>query len=111
MTGKFEIYVDSGSKYRFRLKASNGEIILASEAYEAKSGCTNGIESVKKNAPNDDRYERKETSDGRSMFNLRAKNNQVIGTSQPYESVAGRENGIESVKANAPTAGVNDLTT
>lgn len=110
MMGKFEIFVDSGRKYRFRLKADNGDIILASEAYEAKSGCSNGIESVKKNAPNDDRYERKDSSEGRPMFNLRAENNQVIGTSQLYESVAARENGIESVKTNASTAGVIDLT-
>ena len=110
MTGKFEIFVDSGNQYRFRLKAGNGEIILASEAYKAKSGCTNGIASVKENAPNDDRYERKETSNGRPMFNLRAKNNQVIGTSEIYETVAAREKGIESVKANAPNAGVKDLT-
>jgi uncharacterized protein YegP (UPF0339 family) len=109
MAGKFEIFVDSSSKFRFRLKAGNGQIILASEAYEAKSGCTNGIASVKENAPNDDRYERKEASDGRPMFNLRAKNNQVIGTSEMYESLAARENGIESVKANAPNAGVHDL--
>jgi uncharacterized protein YegP (UPF0339 family) len=38
-------------KYRFRLKAGNGEIIATSEAYESKAGATNGIESVRKNAP------------------------------------------------------------
>lgn len=48
---KFEIYVDSAGKYRFRLKAANGEIIAVGEAYESKDGCKNGIESVKTNAP------------------------------------------------------------
>ena len=46
---KFEIYLDKKGEYRFRLKARNGEIILASEGYTAKAGCKNGIESVRKN--------------------------------------------------------------
>lgn len=49
-TGKFEVYVDKAGKYRFRLKASNGEIIAVGESYSSKSACINGIESVKKNA-------------------------------------------------------------
>ena len=48
---KFEMYIDKSGEYRFRLKARNGEIIAVSEGYKAKSGCLNGIESVKKNAP------------------------------------------------------------
>ena len=51
---KFEIYLDKAGEYRFRLKARNGEIILASEGYSQKSGCKNGIESVRKNAPEAD---------------------------------------------------------
>lgn len=46
---KFEIYLDKQGEFRFRLKARNGEPILASEGYSAKSGCKNGIESVCKN--------------------------------------------------------------
>ncbi len=48
---KFEVYMDKGGEYRFRLKARNGEIIATGEGYKQKSGCINGIESVKKNAP------------------------------------------------------------
>ncbi|MEW8078361.1 MAG: YegP family protein [Candidatus Thiodiazotropha endolucinida] len=110
MAGKFEIYKDKAGEYRFRLKASNGQIILASEGYKAKSSCTNGIESVQKNSPDDARFERKETKTGKHMFNLKAGNNQVIGTSESYESIAARDNGIESVKKNAPGAKVDDLT-
>ena len=110
MAGKFEIYNDKAGEFRFRLKAGNGQTILASEGYSAKSGCNNGIESVKKNAADDARYERKETSSGKPMFNLKSTNGQVIGTSELYESVAARENGIESVKKNAPAATVEDLT-
>jgi len=47
---KFEIYVDKAGEFRFRLKAKNGEPILASEGYKTKAGCKNGIESVVKNA-------------------------------------------------------------
>ena len=47
----FEWYKDKAGKFRFRLKAPNGEVIAISEAYETKQGCVNGIESVKKNAP------------------------------------------------------------
>ena len=47
----FEWYKDKAGKYRFRLKAANGEIIATSESYESKEGCTGGIESIKKNAP------------------------------------------------------------
>lgn len=46
---KFQVYVDKAGEYRFRLTATNGQIIATSEGYKAKSGCMNGIESVKKN--------------------------------------------------------------
>jgi uncharacterized protein YegP (UPF0339 family) len=109
MAGKFEIYKDKAGEFRFRLKASNGQTILASEGYNAKSGCTNGIESVKKNASNDSSYERKETSSGKYRFNLKSTNNQVIGTSESYETTAARDNGVESVKKNAPDATVVEV--
>ncbi len=48
---KFEVYVDKAGEFRFRLKARNGEIIAVSEGYKAKASCMNGIESVRKNAP------------------------------------------------------------
>lgn len=48
---KFEVYVDKAGEYRFRLTATNGQIIATGEGYKAKAGCMNGIESVKKNAP------------------------------------------------------------
>ena len=106
---KFEIYKDKKGEFRFRLKASNGQAILASEGYAAKSGCTNGIESVRKNASDDSKYDRLEAKNGKSHFNLKAGNNQVIGTSQMYSSTSGMENGINSVKTNAPKAEVEDL--
>jgi uncharacterized protein YegP (UPF0339 family) len=50
MPGKFELYKDAKGKYRFRLKASNGEIIAIGEAYESKKSAINGIDSVRRNA-------------------------------------------------------------
>lgn len=109
MAGKFELYKDKAGEYRFRLKASNGQNILASEGYKSKSSCKNGIESVKKNASDDKKYERAEAKSGKFRFNLRAGNHQVIGSSQMYESESARDNGIESVKKNAPEAATADI--
>jgi len=50
MAGKFELYKDSQGKYRFRLKASNGQIIAVGEAYESKAAAVNGIDSVRRHA-------------------------------------------------------------
>ena len=47
---KFEIYADKAGEFRFRLKATNGQVIAVSEGYKAMASCVNGVESVKKNA-------------------------------------------------------------
>jgi len=110
MAGKFEIFTDKAGEYRFRLKAGNGEIILASEGYKQKASAVNGIDSVRKNAIDEARFERKESGSGKPMFNLKASNGQVIGTSETYSSGSARDNGIASVMKNAPEARVDDLT-
>lgn len=107
---KFEIFKDSSSEFRFRLKANNGEKILSSEGYGSKANAQNGIDSVKENAPKDDRYTNHTSSDNRYYFNLHAANNQVIGTSEMYNSAASRDEGIKDVKRLAPDAEVLDLT-
>ena len=48
---KFEMYLDNAGEYRFRLKARNGEIIATGESYKAKASCLNGIDSIRRNAP------------------------------------------------------------
>ncbi len=68
------------------------------------------IESVKKNALDDKRYERKETKSGHPMFNLTAANYEIVGISEGSNIAPVRENGIESVKTNAPEATVVDET-
>lgn len=98
--GKFSIKEGKNGQFYFNLKASNGQIILSSEGYTTKAACMNGVESVQKNSSNDSRYERKESSNGKPYFVLKAGNHQVIGKSELYESNASMENGIESVKKN-----------
>ena len=106
--GKFVITKRTNGEFQFNLKAGNGQTILASEGYTTKAACDNGIESVRKNSQDDARYDRKESSSGKPYFNLKATNGQIIGNSEMYESVAARENGIESVKKNAPEATIDD---
>jgi len=107
---KFEIY-QSGQKdeYRFRLKADNGQIILSSEGYTTKASCLNGIDSVKKNAGDDKRFNKTKTPTNMFRFSVTAANNQIIGTSQNYKSESGCNNGIESVKKNASKADIADV--
>lgn len=108
--GKFVVKKSSNGEFRFNLQAGNGKVILTSEGYKAKPSCMNGIASVKKNSTDDARYERKDAKNGKFYFNLKSTNGQVVGTSQMYESESGRENGINSVKENAPEAEVDDQT-
>jgi uncharacterized protein YegP (UPF0339 family) len=107
---KFEIFKsDNNDKFYFRLKAKNGQIVLSSQGYAGKSGCKNGIESVKNNAGNDDQYDRKTAANGKFHFNLLAANKQIIGSSQMYASKSSMETGIASVKKIAADATIVDL--
>jgi uncharacterized protein YegP (UPF0339 family) len=108
MSAKFVIKRAKDGEFYFNLKAANGQDILTSEMYKAKASAKNGIASVKKHAPDDARYERKEDKKGHPRFNLKAANHEVIGTSQSYHSHEAREEGIASVKKNAPGAPVED---
>lgn len=111
MASRFVLMGSSAGQYRFVLKAANGEIILTSERYTTKAGAMNGIQSVKTNSPNDARYERKNTTNGQPMFNLKAANGEIIGTSEIYSSAHARDGGISAVKANGPKSSLDDQTT
>lgn len=104
MAGKFEIKEGTSGKFRFNLKASNGQIILSSESYESRAGAEKGVESVRKNAADDNRYERKTAKNDEAFFVLKAGNGEPLGRSETYSSTSAMENGIESVKRNAPNA-------
>ncbi len=109
MPAKFEINKAVDGSYYFHLKATNGQIILASETYSAKSGAEKGIESVRANASLEERYERKSDVNGKPYFIIKAANGELIGKSQMYASLADMEQGIVSVKTNGPNASVDDL--
>ena len=99
----------SGDKYHFVLKAANGQVILSSQMYASKASASNGIDSVKNNCDNDNCFERKTAKNGKFHFNIKSTNGQIIGSSQMYASESGMNNGIESVKTNAPKAEIKEV--
>lgn len=109
MAGWFELSNSSDGQFRFVLKAGNSETILTSELYKTKASAENGIESVQKNCAADERYEKKEASNGKFHFNLKAANHQIIGSSQMYATSPSRDKGIESVKSNGTSQTVKVL--
>lgn len=109
MAGKFEMKQAKNDQWMFNLKAGNGEIILTSEMYTTKDACKNGIASVQKNSPLDERYDRRESKRGEPYFVLKAGNHQIIGQSEMYSSKGAMEKGIESVKKNGPTETIIEI--
>ncbi len=118
--GKFVIK-EVASGIKFDLKAGNGEVIATSEVYTSMQACENGIDSVKTNAPiaavedqtvegyateKHPKFEMYEDKAGEFRFRLKARNGEVIATSEGYKAKASCVNGIESVKKNAPEAEV-----
>lgn len=110
MTGKFELYKDKAGEFRFRLKAGNSKIILTGEGYKTKTGCTNGIESIRKNAALDSRYDVHQDKSGKFRFTLKAANGEVIGQSQGYKTEISSRKGIESVKKNSIDSPIVEVT-
>lgn len=106
--GYFSLRSSSDKQYFFNLHADNHERILTSERYTTRAAAHNGIASVKENAPDEKSYEKLAGKGGQFYFNLRAKNHQVIGTSEQYSSERSRDHGIASVMANAPGAKIVD---
>jgi uncharacterized protein YegP (UPF0339 family) len=110
MAGKFEVYADKAGQYRFRLRAGNGQVVLSSEGYTSKANAINGVGSVQKNADSKAQFDASESKGGKFRFTLKAKNHQVIGTSQAYDSAGARDKGIEAVGRAAKGANIVDLT-
>jgi hypothetical protein len=106
--GRFELKQSSGGQYFFNLKAGNGQIILTSEMYNSKNAAESGIESVKRNAADGNRFERKVGTNNQPYFTLKAGNGEEIGKSESYSSETAMENGISSVMKNAPNAEITE---
>ena len=107
------------SGVKFDLKATNGQVIASSEIYDTKAACIKGVASVKMNAPaaaiedqtaegyatqTHPKFELYEDKAGQFRFRLKATNGKIIATSEGYVTKAACENGIDSVKTNAPEA-------
>lgn len=83
----------------FRVRSSNGRIVLQSEGYKNKAGMENGISAVRNNAkPNS--FEIRKARSGDSYFVLKAKNGKIVGKSQMYKSEEGAKRGVKSVISN-----------
>ena len=108
---------------KFDLKAGNGEIIANSEVYTSKSACMNGIKSVMNNAPvapvedqtvegfekcKNPKFEVYTDKAGEFRFRLKAKNGEIIATSEGYKAKSSCMNGIESVRKNADSETVEE---
>lgn len=107
---KFEVFRSpKNKKFYFRLKARNGQAILASEGYSNKAGVKNGIKSVQKNCGNDKCFDKKVAKNGKHYFNLLSTNKRIVGSSQMYASKSSMEAGVRSVKRVAPQAVVVEV--
>ena len=100
----------SFGQYYFVLRAVNAETLLTSERYTTKQACLGGIASVKTHAAQDSNYNRLTATNSQPYFTLRSTNYQVLGTSETYVTVIGRDNGIAACKRDAPVATIVDLT-
>ena len=121
--GKY-IVKKTASGIKFDLKATNGEVIATSEVYTTKSACMGGIESVRKNAPiagvedqtvegyatlKHPKFEIYQDKAGELRFRLKARNDEIIATSEGYKSMKSCVNGVESVKKNAPESQIEEV--
>ncbi len=114
--GKFVIKETANGGFKFDLKAGNGEVIASSQIYKSEKACKAGVESVRNNAlaevedqtvenfevKKHPKYEMYTDKRGEVRFRLKAKNGEIIATSEGYKKKASALNGIESIKRNAP---------
>ncbi len=121
--GKF-IFKPTRTGFVFHLKAGNGETIAVSEVYKSEDACMNGIESVRKNAPeanledqtiegfekaSSPKFEVYVDKRGEFRFRLKARNGQIIAVSESYKQKPGVLNGVESVRKNAADSPVEKI--
>jgi len=104
---KFELFQNKkNDSYYFNLANSNGQLILKSRIYRSKPSAQNGIQSVKANAPNPDRYQLLVARNKKPYFNLKAANGHIIATSQQYATTASMNKTIKSIREQAAKADI-----
>ena len=118
--GKFLVKkTDTG--FKFDLLAGNGQVVASSEVYTTEAACLNGVDSVKKNAPianledqtvdpvvsaTHPKFEMYKDKAGEFRFRLKARNGEIIATSEGYKAKDGCKNGIDSTRTNAADGSV-----
>ena len=119
--GKF-VVKETATGFKFDLKATNGQVILTSEVYTTKAACVAGAESIQKNCVGEiedqtvtpvveqkhPKFELYQDKAGEYRFRLKARNGEIVGTSEGYKTKESCENGIESVKKTAPEAEITE---
>jgi len=107
---KFEIFQSQKNhKYYFRLKSRNGQVVMASEGYNDKSGALNGAKAVQRAAETKGNFKENIAKDGRHYFNLHAANHQIVGTSQMYQTRSGCRKCVKSIMSGAPDAALHEV--
>ena len=107
---KFQIRKQINNYYRFILKAENGQTILTSVSYSTVDKCLIGIESLRQNVMDKNRYEFRKSFHLKHYFNVMDAEGLIIGSSEMYESSSGRDVGIALLKMNVPDAVIENLT-
>jgi uncharacterized protein YegP (UPF0339 family) len=108
-TLKFETYQDAGKKYRWRLKATNGQIIATSgQGYSDNRDCKSAIDRIKKDAATKLTFETYQDAEKKYRWRLKATNGQIIATSQGYKDKRDCENSIDVIKKGAEKAKVEE---
>ncbi len=110
MAGWYELSRTDAGKYRFVLKAENGDVILTSQSFEAKEDAESAIAGAQESSQVAGRYERRISGASKPHFVVKTAVGKVLGTSEAFESEAARKEGIALVQANGATTDVRDLT-
>ncbi len=110
MAGKFVMTKTNNGHLVVNLKAGNGEVILTSDFYKSKAEANAGVADVRSSAKNDAQFDRRTSKANEPFFSLKGADGSYIGKSEMYTSEAGMENGIKSVRNNAPEASFVDDT-
>jgi hypothetical protein len=110
MMGKYHVSLSADQRHYFDLRANNGERILQSQMYTSKAAALVGIASCIENSGADAQYDRLTSVGSEPYFVLKAKNHEVIGTSEMYSSTQARDAGIASCVANGPSSPTQDDT-
>ncbi|OIV47308.1 hypothetical protein BK025_05250 [Sodalis sp. TME1] len=109
-TGHYELQKVRNGHFLFHLKGNNGETILHSETFSSKASAENAITFARYVAPDETNYELKQNNDDAAYFVLRGKNQQIIGHSDPYNSLKAAKQGIRAAMALAITLEIKDMT-